>query len=68
MTNDPKAMRPIFNTLRVVGKFLDSNPEDFYMLSEREFIGYCMKEAGGSIDPTNLSQLYQILMDEAGVT
>jgi hypothetical protein len=38
-----------------------------YNLTERQFVGECMRLANGSLNPNRLTEIYNQLMEEAGL-
>jgi hypothetical protein len=50
-----------------IGKVLRWWGQDFYKITEDEFVNHCMKESGGGMHPLKLRGIYHQLMQEAGL-
>jgi hypothetical protein len=50
-----------------VGKVLRYWAQDFYKITENQFIDHCMKESGGTMSAFNARIIYKQLMEEAGL-
>ena len=62
-----RLVRPLQTEYIVVGGFLMNWQNAIYNLTESQFVGECMRLAGGSLNPNKLKQIYNQLMDEAGL-
>ena len=64
---EPRLVRPLQQEYIVVGTVLKWWAQDFYRITEKEFVDYCMKQSNGSMNPVRLRTIFNQLMNEAGV-
>lgn len=64
---EPNAHRPLYMEYVTVGKVLRYWAQDFYKITENQFIDHCMKESGGTMSAFNARIIYKQLMEEAGL-
>lgn len=62
-----RLVRPLQIEYIIVGGFLTNWQNAIYSLTEKQFVGECMRLSGGSMNPVRLKEIYKQLMDEAGV-
>lgn len=62
---EPLAYRPLYLEYITVGKVLRYWAQDFYKITENQFVDHCMKESGGAMSAFNARIIYNQLMKEA---
>lgn len=62
-----RLVRPMQMEYITVGKVLRWWAQDFYRITEEQFVSHCMKESGGSMNPGRLKAIYSQLRQEAGI-
>lgn len=67
--NEPaiRLVRPLQIEYMTVGKVIRYWGNDFYKITEQQFVDQCMKESGGGMHPLKLIGIYHQLMSEAGL-
>jgi hypothetical protein len=64
-TKLPRLFRPYRSLL--VSAFHLLADDQYIGMSEAEFVSAMMRESGGTLDPSVVADLYQRLMEEAGI-
>ena len=62
-----RLVRPMQMEYITVGTVLKWWAQDFYRITEKEFVDHCMKESNGSMNPDRVRAIYRQLREEAGI-
>ena len=61
----PRSHRPLYQEYLTIGHVLHDNY--VYEMTEQEFVHQCVLRSGGSINPNKIRDIYNRLMEEAGL-
>lgn len=62
----PRAVRPLYMEYMTVGRLLSHTSSYLYM-TRRDFVSVCMFYSNGSMNPNRASEIYDMLMADAGL-
>jgi hypothetical protein len=63
---EPKAYKPLYGEYLTIACII-KDQKSIYNMTERQFVDACMLYSNGSMNPQRASEIYQLLMEEAGL-
>jgi hypothetical protein len=63
---EPKAYKPLYGEYLTIS-YIIMDQKSIYNMTEQEFTNCCMFYSNGSMNPQRASEIYRLLMEEAGL-
>lgn len=64
---EPRLVTAKYSYYKYIGRVLNDETFDIYSMNKEDFILYLMRISDGRLNPDTLSEIYQDLMEEAGL-